>query len=312
MGAWAIHHDAALGKAYYFNRYTQQTSWQMPDEVRWYVPASLKTKFTRREIQELKDEFVAYDLDASGSIDEDELTEIFHKMGEDITLKSVKKMIKEIDLDGNGEVEFNEFLQMVLDVRSGKRFGLSTLRKFTMGGLQILGRGGDGDFEVSSAGTASTAGTGGGKFKRQKKKTRKQEREEFIAKLDAVEGNLAEARRRIEELEADNRKLRSAQKSLLKRCDGAERKVEGLVEALEHAKKIAFNGGGKAEVPHVPIDAFLLDAGLGRYVKLFLLHGVTNTRELVVMREEKLEKLGVKVGHRRKLKLAVQRLVERE
>ena len=82
MGAWALHKDPALNKEYYFNRHTQETSWKMPDEVRWYVPAALKTKFTRREIQELKDEFVAYDLDGSGSIDEDELTEIFNKLGE--------------------------------------------------------------------------------------------------------------------------------------------------------------------------------------------------------------------------------------
>ena len=159
-----------------------------------------------------------------------------------------------------------------------------------------------------STGTAST-GADGGNYKKQKKKTRKQERAEFIAKLDALEQQLAAAQQRIEELEGDNRKLRTGQKSLQKRCEKAERKVEGLSQALDHAKKVAMKGRA-SEVPHIPIDTFLAEAGLGFYVRLFLMHGVTSTRELVVMKEAKLESIGVKVGHRRRLKVAVERLVE--
>ena len=59
-------------------------------------------------------QFQEYNGDNSGFIDERELMQLFVKMDIQISSKEMGKMVEEIDQDGNGLIDFNEFVQVDL------------------------------------------------------------------------------------------------------------------------------------------------------------------------------------------------------
>ena len=61
------------------------------------------------------------DADGSGSIDVDELGEICRALGEDMTDKQVRALIAEIDKNGNGLVEWEEYLEAMWIKRQDAR-----------------------------------------------------------------------------------------------------------------------------------------------------------------------------------------------
>ncbi|KAJ5069438.1 plastin-3 [Anaeramoeba ignava] len=86
----------------------------------FYQLAKKFPEFNRKEIDEFIQIFKSFDLDGSGSIDENELEQVMKQLGEKVTKQKVKELIKEVDLDGNGMIEFDEFLQIIKNIRSGK------------------------------------------------------------------------------------------------------------------------------------------------------------------------------------------------
>jgi len=67
-----------------------------------------------------QNEFQRMDLDGSGAVDEVELGLILENLGETVSAKRLKGLIKEIDKDGSGEVEYDEFIVMLDSVYRGK------------------------------------------------------------------------------------------------------------------------------------------------------------------------------------------------
>merc|ERR1712085_107785 len=65
------------------------------------------------EVQEVKDAFDLFDSDASGAVSVNELVEAMQSLGLEQKNEAVFNMIKEIDTDGSGELEFQEFLEMM-------------------------------------------------------------------------------------------------------------------------------------------------------------------------------------------------------
>lgn len=57
----------------------------------------------------IRQEFDAMDSNGDGSLDVDEVTAVFAKMGKDVTKATVVKLIRLADEDGNGTIEWNEF-----------------------------------------------------------------------------------------------------------------------------------------------------------------------------------------------------------
>ena len=51
----------------------------------------------------------AFDKDNSGAISIDEIMLIFKKTNNDVDIKVFENMIKEADVNGDGEIEFDEF-----------------------------------------------------------------------------------------------------------------------------------------------------------------------------------------------------------
>ena len=62
---------------------------------------------------ELREAFNVFDKDGNGTISEDELRQVMHNLGEKLTDEDIKAMMREADTDGDGEVNFEEFVQMM-------------------------------------------------------------------------------------------------------------------------------------------------------------------------------------------------------
>ena len=54
-----------------------------------------------------------YDQDGSGAISSKELLGVMRAMGQNPTEDELNNMVMEVDLDGNGTIEFPEFLEMM-------------------------------------------------------------------------------------------------------------------------------------------------------------------------------------------------------
>ncbi|XP_064623006.1 calmodulin-like [Lineus longissimus] len=64
--------------------------------------------------EELKNAFDYFDMDKDGSITCEELGTVMRRLGQNPTNDELKDMIHEVDEDGNGKIDFEEFLQMML------------------------------------------------------------------------------------------------------------------------------------------------------------------------------------------------------
>ncbi|XP_058079389.1 probable calcium-binding protein CML27 [Magnolia sinica] len=62
---------------------------------------------------EMKDAFDTYDQDKDGLISAEELHEVLEKLGESCSVEDCKRMIKSVDSDGDGNVNFDEFKTMM-------------------------------------------------------------------------------------------------------------------------------------------------------------------------------------------------------
>ncbi|XP_078441983.1 calmodulin-1-like [Wolffia australiana] len=74
-----------------------------------------KMKETDAE-EELKEAFKVFDKDQNGFISASELRNVMISLGEKMTDEEVEQMIREADLDGDGQINFDEFVRMMLAI----------------------------------------------------------------------------------------------------------------------------------------------------------------------------------------------------
>merc|ERR1711881_537636 len=70
-------------------------------------------QLTEEQLDEIREAFSLFDADASGMIDIRELKAAMRALGFEVKNEELKKMVADIDGDGNGTIEFGEFLQMM-------------------------------------------------------------------------------------------------------------------------------------------------------------------------------------------------------
>merc|ERR1712134_187449 len=72
-----------------------------------------KGGLSEEQIEEIREAFNLFDADNSGAIDVRELKAAMRALGFEVKKEELKKMISDIDNDGNGSIEFQEFLEMM-------------------------------------------------------------------------------------------------------------------------------------------------------------------------------------------------------
>jgi len=72
-----------------------------------------KKKFTDQEIAGLKETFLLFDKDGDGTIDTNELENVLRKLGKNPTSTQIMAMIAEADADNSGDIDFDEFVNMM-------------------------------------------------------------------------------------------------------------------------------------------------------------------------------------------------------
>merc|ERR1719473_1026725 len=73
-----------------------------------------------QQVTECREAFDLFDTDASGSIDIRELKVAMRALGFEVRSDEVKKMVEDLDRDGDGTVDFDEFLAMMSGKIGGK------------------------------------------------------------------------------------------------------------------------------------------------------------------------------------------------
>eukprot|EP00795_Rhopilema_esculentum_P006679 gene6679-12236_t len=70
-------------------------------------------QLTDDQIAEFKEAFSLFDKDGDGCITTKELGTVMRNLGQNPTESELQDMINEVDADGNGEIDFPEFLNMM-------------------------------------------------------------------------------------------------------------------------------------------------------------------------------------------------------
>jgi len=78
-------------------------------------------KLTEQQLVEIREAFNLYDIDQDGVIGTTELKDTLTSLGQDPTDVEIKEMMAKVDLDGNGTLEYDEFLVMMAAKITGEK-----------------------------------------------------------------------------------------------------------------------------------------------------------------------------------------------
>ena len=79
-----------------------------------------KNGLTEDEVMEIKEAFDLFDSNKSGSIDTEELKQALQSLGIDAKNQTLTNMIADIDKNNNGDIDFDEFIDMMTAKMSDK------------------------------------------------------------------------------------------------------------------------------------------------------------------------------------------------
>ncbi|CAJ1329398.1 unnamed protein product [Effrenium voratum] len=74
--------------------------------------------FVPERIEDLKETFDSFDVSGDGRIGADELYGMFKKLGKNLTRTQIREVMREVDADGSGEIEFEELC--ILEIKMAR------------------------------------------------------------------------------------------------------------------------------------------------------------------------------------------------
>uniref|UniRef100_A0A061RHW7 Calmodulin-like protein n=1 Tax=Tetraselmis sp. GSL018 TaxID=582737 RepID=A0A061RHW7_9CHLO len=86
-------------------------------------------EFSEQEVSDFREVFELVDKDKGGTIEAVEVMELMVMLGIKTSREQVESLINDIDEDGNGEIDFEEFLQ-VMAAGKGLPYTRSSMTKF--------------------------------------------------------------------------------------------------------------------------------------------------------------------------------------
>merc|ERR1711879_903585 len=117
---------------------------------------SVKKKggLTEEQMEEIREAFGLFDADASGMIDVRELKAAMRALGFEVKNEELKKMVTDVDNDGNCTIEFAEFLMMMTakmgekDTREAEELGENIDDEELQDMINQADRDGDGEINI--------------------------------------------------------------------------------------------------------------------------------------------------------------------
>ena len=98
MGNWRMEYSVLADREYYYNIVSKQTSWDMPDEVRFYLPPQLEEKilksFDYGHLECFKQYYSMLDVDNSGDLSDMEIKRLLDAMGVKLSPRGLAKLIE--------------------------------------------------------------------------------------------------------------------------------------------------------------------------------------------------------------------------
>lgn len=120
FGHWVVEYSSVAEREYYRNKVTKQVVWDMPDDIRFFIPAKLEAKlmkvFDYGHIETFKQYYSMLDVDNSGDLSDQEIKRLLNALGIHISEAGLQKLVKTVDLNGNGTIEFDEFCWMMYEM----------------------------------------------------------------------------------------------------------------------------------------------------------------------------------------------------
>ncbi|XP_014787760.1 neo-calmodulin [Octopus bimaculoides] len=83
-------------------------------EFNEFLAMMSKRQSETNELQEVTDAFKVFDKDDDGFIDASELRHVMVTLGEKLSDKEVADMIREADVDGDGQINYQEFIRIMM------------------------------------------------------------------------------------------------------------------------------------------------------------------------------------------------------
>lgn len=128
LGTWKVEYSSIADRDYYISTITKETRWDMPDEVRFFLPPKLEDQilkvFDYGYIESFKQQFSMLDIDGSGDLSAMELKLLLAALEIKINNEVFDKMVATIDTNGNGSIEFDEFCWFMLTLATKEKKGI--------------------------------------------------------------------------------------------------------------------------------------------------------------------------------------------
>mmetsp|Transcript_14933 Transcript_14933/g.21093 ORF Transcript_14933/g.21093 Transcript_14933/m.21093 type:complete len:149 (-) Transcript_14933:246-692(-) len=94
---------------------------------------------------ELKEVFALFDKDGGGTISPDEIGAVLKRFGHSYNTNQLNQIIKSIDKDQNGEIDFEEFKEMMEENKDATEADLDAELKYAFG---VFDKDGDGNISA--------------------------------------------------------------------------------------------------------------------------------------------------------------------